>query len=105
MDASPTSKLRMIAVNNPHLNQMRKFLSNYIRTTKYTFFSFLPLGLAYQFLRFSNVYFLLVTILSCVDIISPVSPLTAINPFVFVLTVSMIREGYEDYGRYKSDKS
>lgn len=66
-------------------------------------FSFFPLGLAYQFLRFSNCYFLIVTILSCIPSISPVNPITAINPFVFVLVVSMIREGYEDYQRYKSD--
>jgi len=47
----------------------------------------------------------MVTILSCIPAISPVSPLTAINPFVFVLTVSMLREGWEDYNRYQSDKS
>ena len=36
---------------------------NYISTTKYNVFSFLPLGLLYQFQRFANIYFLLVTIL------------------------------------------
>ena len=45
------------------------------------------------------------TVLQCIPIISPLHPLTAINPMVFVLTVSMIREGYEDYQRYKSDQS
>ena len=66
--------------------------------------SFIPLGLAYQFLRFSNCYFMLVTILSCTDL-SPVSPITAINPMVFVLVVSLVREGWEDWNRYKSDKA
>jgi hypothetical protein len=46
-----------------------------------------------------------VTILQCIKIISPLDPLTAINPMVFVLTLSMIREGFEDFQRYKSDKS
>ena len=79
------------------------FLTNYIRTTKYTFYSFVFLSLAYQFLRFSNCYFLMIMILSCTPV-SPVSPLTAINPVVFVLSMSMLREGIEDYGRYKQDK-
>lgn len=34
---------------------------------------------------------------------SSLSPVTSILPLVFVITVSMIREGYEDYKRYKSD--
>ena len=40
-------KMRNIALNNDEENKSKKFLSNYIRTTKYTVFSFLPLGLAY----------------------------------------------------------
>lgn len=92
---------RMIKFNNKHQNQ--HFDSNYIRTTKYTIYNFLFLALAYQYLRFSNCYFLLVMILSCTDV-SPVSPITAINPVLFVLFVSLLREAIEDYGRYKQDK-
>ena len=99
-----TTDMRTILLNDALTNMAKKFRSNYIRTTKYTALSFVPLGIAYQFLRFSNCYFLLVVILSCISIISPISPITAINPFVFVLVVSMIREGFEDYSRYKSDK-
>ena len=90
--------------NDEERNDVQKYRSNYIRTTKYTVFSFLPVGLAYQFLRFSNCYFLLVTILACIPSVTPVSPLTAIGPFVFVLGVSMLREAFEDITRYKSDK-
>lgn len=96
---------RRIYLNDPAKNEAQDFLSNYIRTTKFTLASFLPLALLYQFFRFSNCYFLFITILQCIPIVSPLHPLTAINPLVFVLTVSMIREGYEDYRRYKSDKS
>ena len=32
------------------------------------------------------------------------NPITAYIPLVFVLGVSMLREGLEDYQRYKSDK-
>ena len=48
--------------------------------------SYIPMGLAYQFLRFTNCYFMLMTILACTDL-SPISPATAINPMVFVLVV------------------
>ena len=68
-------------------------------------FSFLPLAIAYQFLRFSNCYFLLVVILSSIPIVSPIGPATAINPFLFVISISLLREAFEDYARYKSDKT
>ena len=54
-------------------------------------------------MRLSNCYFLLVTILQSTPV-SPLNPMTAIFPLVFVLSISMAREGYEDYNRYKSDK-
>jgi len=90
----------MIKLNNKHANG--HYCSNYIRTTKYTFYNFIFLALAYQYLRFSNVYFLVVMILSCTDV-SPVSPITAISPVIFVLSVSLLREAIEDYERYKQD--
>ena len=92
-------------INDAAFNQTQNFRSNYIRTTKYTALSFLPLSLLYQFMRFSNIYFLFVAILQSIPIVSPLHPMTAIFPLIFVLVVSMIREGYEDYGRYQSDKA
>ena len=78
--------LRYIQLDNPAQNAQKNFISNYIRTTKYTMWSYIPMGLAYQFLRFTNCYFMLMTILACTDL-SPISPATAINPMVFVLVV------------------
>ena len=36
--------------------------------------------------------------------ISPFAPESAFAPFLFVIMVSVFREGVEDYYRYKSDK-
>jgi hypothetical protein len=36
---------RKVHLNDDPLNTSQHFLSNYIRTTKYTAFSFLPMGL------------------------------------------------------------
>jgi hypothetical protein len=107
IDVKPnyTDSLRVISINNDAENTRRNFLINYIRTTKYTILSFIPLGLLYQFMRLSNCYFLLVTILQSIPAVSPLNPLTAIFPLLFVLTLSMAREGYEDYNRYEQDKA
>lgn len=77
--------------------------SNYIRTTKYTLWSFIPMSLLYQFKREANVYFLMQAILNSIPAISAMNPLTAYLPLAFVLGVSMFRDGLEDYQRYKSD--
>lgn len=63
----------------------------------------MPLSLFNQFKRYANVYFLVVAILQSIPQISPLNPLSAIAPLVFVVSLSMIREGYEDLKRYKSD--
>ena len=74
-----------------------------MRTTKYTFWSFLPLSLMYQFKREANIYFLLQAILNSIPQVSAMNPITAYLPLAFVLGVSMAREGFEDYQRHKSD--
>ena len=77
--------------------------SNYISTTKYTTLNFLPLSLLGQFKRYANIYFLIMAVLQSIPAISPLNPISSIAPLVFVISLSMLREGYEDYGRHKSD--
>lgn len=57
-----------------------------------------------QFQRYANIYFLVIAILQSIPSISPLTPLSAIAPLVFVLAVSMLREGLEDIARHRSDK-
>ena len=45
----------------------------------------------------------MVAILQSIPVLSPLPPITAIAPLVMVLAISMIREAFEDWGRYKSD--
>lgn len=40
-----------------------------------------------------------------IPLISPLKPYSAIAPLIFVLTLSMVREGFEDYKRWKSDQA
>ena len=47
---------------------------------------------------------MIIAIIQSISIISPLNPVTAIIPLAFVIAISMLREGIEDYIRYKSDK-
>ncbi|ORX77478.1 phospholipid-translocating P-type ATPase [Anaeromyces robustus] len=77
--------------------------SNYIRTTKYTIWSFLPLNLISQFRRLYNIYFLFAAF-STLTKYSALNPFTQIFPLLLVLSVTALKDGYEDYKRYLSDK-
>ena len=66
--------------------------------------SFLPLALLYQYKRLANWYFLVLSILGAIPGITPWSPVTQITPTVFVLMVAVVREGVEDYMRYRADR-
>lgn len=93
--------VRVFDIN--HINE--GYPNNYIKTTKYNILTFLPYSLLKQFFRIANIYFLIIAILASIPAISSISPLTAIAPLVFVLLVSMVREGIEDWYRYKSDRA
>lgn len=82
---------------------MQEFPSNYISTTKYTAFNFLFKCLFLQFTRYANIYFLVVAILQSIPVLSPLNPISSIAPLLFVISLSMIREAFEDLARYKSD--
>lgn len=68
---------------------------NAVRTTKYTFLSWAPLSLLFQFKRAANIYFLIISILTCLSF-SPKNPTSMIGTFAFVLIFTMFKELYED---------
>ena len=72
-------------------------MSNYIRTTQYTVLNFIPLSMFQQFKRAANLYFLFQAILNSIPAVSAMNPIAAYLPLAFVVGVSMLREGLEDY--------
>lgn len=56
---------RIIHINNNHLNDEQKFLSNRVTTGKYSVFSFLPKFLYEEFSKYANIFFLFV---SCIQV-------------------------------------
>ncbi|KAI9221118.1 hypothetical protein BC828DRAFT_397693 [Blastocladiella britannica] len=87
---------------NSVLGSEYHYPTNYIRTTKYTLASFLPLNLFGQFRRMSNLYFLLAAVFSVAGD-STISPVSQIAPLIFVLAVTAVKDGLEDYQRYRAD--
>lgn len=109
MKQSPAKNIKN-ETRRMYLNQAAKnkgkyfFPNNFVTTSKYTIIDFLPKSLLFQFQRYANIYFLCIAILQSIPAISPMNPSTAIAPLVFVLLVSMVREGFEDMERHKSDE-
>ena len=103
--AAKDKEVYQFYINDPQRNfQEFHFKSNEINTRKYNWVTFIPKALLIQFARPANIYFLISAILNCIPQISPISPVTAIIPLVFVITVSIIREAIEDCGRANLDK-
>lgn len=79
-----------------HDKNTQKFKSNRVKTTKYNGWNFLPKSIFLQFVRPANTFYLVVAILQCFSVISSLSPVASVAPFIVVIAVSVIREGYED---------
>ncbi|XP_071452403.1 phospholipid-transporting ATPase VD isoform X2 [Hetaerina americana] len=82
----------------------RAFPTNRIRTTKYTFLSFLPKNLFEQFHRMANLYFLFIVLLNWFPAINAFGKEVAMIPVAFVLGVTAIKDMFEDRRRHASDK-
>jgi len=82
----------------------REYCTNWIRTTKYTLWNFLPYSLFSQFRNLANSYFLVAAIVQSWPAVSPLNPVSAIIPLVIVVGISMLREAVEDVIRYRSDQ-
>jgi phospholipid-transporting ATPase len=99
----PVGKIRVFfGENNVDKIKNKKFPNNTINTTKYNLFTFLPKSLIFQFRRAANIYFLIISVLTCFWF-SPKQPSSMIGTFAFVLFATMIKEAIEDYSRYKQD--
>ena len=81
------------------------FRDNTISTTKYTLITFLPLNLAQQFMKIANLYFLFLCILQMIPNVTISNRIpTILPPLAFIVFLSMIKDAFEDYKRYKSDQ-
>ena len=106
MNSSDREGVRKIDLSE--LSQLRKgkrFKTNYVRTSKYTWYNFIPINLFVQFTqKVANLYFLLIMYMQTIRIISISNGQPAMAPpLIFVVVLSMIKDAYEDYQRHKED--
>lgn len=77
---------------------------NTICTSKYTRWTFLPKNLIEQFSKMANVYFIFISFMQMIPIISITNGFPAqIFPLGVVIFISMLKDMFEDYKRHKSD--
>ncbi|KAJ1650100.1 hypothetical protein IWQ61_009004 [Dispira simplex] len=93
--------VRRIVIGGPDFSSYCP--SNRVRNTKYTLLTFLPLNLKEQFGRFMNVYFLLIACLQLEPALTPVNPVTTWGPLAVIFIISAVKEGVDDYQRYRAD--
>uniref|UniRef100_A0A8D0MF31 Phospholipid-transporting ATPase n=1 Tax=Sus scrofa TaxID=9823 RepID=A0A8D0MF31_PIG len=82
----------------------QRYPDNRIVSAKYTFWNFIPKNLFEQFRRIANFYFLIIFLVQLI-IDTPTSPVTSGLPLFFVITVTAIKQGYEDWLRHKADSA
>ncbi|RUS78809.1 hypothetical protein EGW08_013427 [Elysia chlorotica] len=83
--------------------ELFNYPDNRVISSKYTLLTFLPKNLFEQFRRIANFYFLCVALTQFM-IDTPVTPITSVLPLLFVISITAIKQGYEDYLRHNADK-
>ncbi|KAI0777467.1 phospholipid-translocating P-type ATPase [Trametes elegans] len=82
-----------------HGEPIARYVRNKVRTSKYTIITFIPKNLYEQFRRVANLYFLALVIVQIFPIFGAPSPQTSALPLIFILCVTAIKDGIEDYRR------
>lgn len=80
------------------------YINNSIRSSRYTLWDFIPRQLFFQFSKLANAYFLVVGILQLIPGLSTIGSWTTIAPLAVFVALSMGKEGYDDFRRYKLDQ-
>jgi phospholipid-translocating ATPase len=83
----------------------KSYKSNFIRSSRYTVWDFLPKQLLFQFSRLANFYFLVIGTMQMVPGLSTTGRYTTIIPLAIFVSFSMAKEGFDDYRRYTLDKA
>ncbi|KAM8973060.1 phospholipid-transporting ATPase VB isoform 2-T2 [Pelodytes ibericus] len=102
-------KQRFIFANNrkwkkDYRRMSRFYAGNKIQTTKYTMLTFIPKNIFEQFYRSANIYFVLLALLNWMPQVEVFHKEITMIPLVVVLLVIAIKDGLEDYKRYRFDK-
>jgi len=96
---------RTVHANDAEVNKTFKYVKNCIKTSKYNVITFLPMNLFEQFQRAANLYFLLQIIIMSIPQITSLNPSSTAVPLTLVILATMVKDGWDDYGRHSSDNT
>lgn len=96
---------RLVYINDAaRTNENGEFTGNEIRTSKYTVLTFIPKNLFIQFRRVAYSYFFIIAILNQLPPLAVFGRFVSLFPLLFVLSVTALKDGYEDWRRHGSDR-
>jgi phospholipid-translocating ATPase len=107
---TPTEDGRHIALRSVHEGPLvdertgHAYISNTIRSARYTVVDFLPKQLLFQATRLSNFYFICIGIPQAIPGISTTGTYTTILPLLFFILLTIAKEGYDDFRRHRLDR-
>lgn len=78
--------------------------SNRRKSTRYTWWNFLPVAFGLQFTKVVNIFYCVTAILQCIPQIQTNSPLAVLVPLMFVISLGILKELIAELKRYKEDK-
>lgn len=76
---------------------------NIVKNTKYNLLTFVPVVLYNQFKFFMNMFFLVTALTQLIPQLKVGLIITYIGPLIFVLALTMAKEAFDDYKRYRRD--
>ena len=82
----------------------KPYPNNLITSSIYTPYNFFPRQLIAQFSKLANLYFMCVSIMQMIPSWSTTGSYTTIIPLLVFISISMGREGYDDWRRHRQDK-
>jgi len=85
-------------------NESYKRVKNVVKNQKYNAFTFVPVVLFNQFKFFFNFFYLIIALSQFIPVLKVGFLFTYIGPLALVLFLTMLKEGYDDFQRYKRDK-
>ena len=86
-----------------HEQWNRRYVSNRIKTTRYTWWNFVPRALLLQFTKIVNCFYVVNTVLQSIPSISTNDPIYASFVLMLLILIGMLKEALADWKRYKTD--
>ena len=87
-----------------HEQWIRKYVANAVKTTRYTWWNFVPISLFLQFTKVVNCFYVVNTVLNSIPSISTNEPVYALAVLIVLILIGMLKELLADLKRYKTDK-